>query len=91
MADYLGLQVGEMTGYSYSPEGYPSNMQPALAMAAQSGIPGGYHAWNVFMNRAVKPDYSNEPNFAIVPRFMNPFPGQVYLPVILVKPTAPAG
>jgi hypothetical protein len=68
MASALNLAVGEMVGYSYSPIGYPSNMQPALAIAAQSGIPDAQRAWDTFVARAVKPDYSSQPQFAIVPR-----------------------
>lgn len=60
--------VGEMTGYATSPEGFPSNMQPALAVAAASGIPNAKTAWEIFMNRPVKPDYSSAPQWAIVPR-----------------------
>ncbi len=80
MADHLGLLVGEMTGYSYSPEGYPSNMQPAMAVAAQAGLPGASDAWLAFMNRTVKPDYAVEPNFAIVPRAVYPLTPRIYLP-----------
>ena len=59
---------GQMTGYAESAEGYPSNMQPALAMAAESGHAGAMDAWNVFIMRPVKPDYTTEAQFAIVPR-----------------------
>jgi hypothetical protein len=68
MATALGLRPGEMVGYSSGPEGYPSNLQPALATAAESGAAGGKEAWAKFQSRAVKPDYSAEPQFAIVPR-----------------------
>lgn len=68
MAKALGLKVGEMTGYSSSYAGYPSNMQPALAYAADSGDEGGQAAWRKFMQRSVLPDYSAYPEFAIVPR-----------------------
>lgn len=68
MASSLKLKVGEMTGYSYSTMGYPSNMQPALAYAADAGGTAGAKAWSVFMNRSVKPDYGTSPQFAIVPR-----------------------
>lgn len=61
-------QAGEMTGYATYVMGYPSNMQPALAVAATSGIPNASTAWNIFINRSVKPDYSSEPQWAIVPR-----------------------
>lgn len=67
MAAVLKLRPGEMVGASSSPEGYPSNFQPALAVAAESGLPGARAAWDRFMSRAVKPDYSDEPQFAIVP------------------------
>ncbi len=70
MADLLGLQIGEMSGYSRSPQGYPSYMQPALAMAVQNCVPNAVQAWDIFMDRSVKPDYGLlGPEFAIVPRF----------------------
>lgn len=74
MGQALGLQAGEMTGYSSSPTGYPSNMQPALAVAAQAGGADGQAAWQRFMARSVKPDYGSEPQFAIVPRLGAPPP-----------------
>jgi hypothetical protein len=61
-------KAGEMTGYADSTAGYPSNMQPALAMAATTGIPNAGQAWTLFINRSVKPNYGTEPQFAIVPR-----------------------
>lgn len=60
--------VGEMTGYATSAAGFPSNMQPALAVAATTGIPNAQLAWSIFINRTVKPNYANEPQWAIVPR-----------------------
>jgi len=68
MASALGLKVGEMTGYSGVNTGYPSNMQPALAYAADIGGSAGSAAWTVFANRSVKPNYGTGPQFAIVPR-----------------------
>jgi hypothetical protein len=68
MASNLSLKVGEMTGYSDANTGYPSNMQPALAYSVDSGYTGGTKAWQVFMGRSVKPDYSDGPQFAIIPR-----------------------
>ncbi|WP_296951542.1 hypothetical protein [uncultured Massilia sp.] len=68
MASYLKLKVGEMTGYSDSPIGYPSNMQPALAYAADVGGTGGKQAWALFMSRTVKPVYNDQPQFDILPR-----------------------
>jgi hypothetical protein len=68
MASALGLQAGEMTGYSSTNTGYPSNMQPALAYSVDSGAPNAASAWQKFMQRSVKPDYENGPQFAILPR-----------------------
>lgn len=59
---------GQMTGYSDSTVGYPANMQPALAVAAASGIPNAAQAWAVFAGRAKKPDYSFGAMWAIIPR-----------------------
>ncbi|MCO7222818.1 hypothetical protein [Pleionea sp. CnH1-48] len=64
----LGLQAGEMIGYSSSPTGFPSNLQIALAAAVNSGIPNAEDAWKRFLGRSAKPDYSYYPNYAIVPR-----------------------
>jgi hypothetical protein len=68
MATALHLKLGEMTGYSGEPSGYPSNMQPALAAAADVMGPAGKAAWALFLTRSVKPDYRNAPQWAIVPR-----------------------
>ncbi|GAB3456200.1 hypothetical protein GCM10027321_09780 [Massilia terrae] len=68
MAAVLKLKAGEMTGYSSSETGFPSNMQPALAYAADVAGEAGEKAWKVFMARSVKPDYGDGPQFAIVPR-----------------------
>jgi hypothetical protein len=68
MATALRLKVGEMTGYSAAYAGYPSNMQPALAYAADIGGADGVKAWSVFMSRSVKPNYALGPQFDIVPR-----------------------
>ncbi len=57
-----------MAGYAGSTEGYPANLQPALAVAATSGITNASQAWATFANRASKPDYSQSPQFAILPR-----------------------
>jgi hypothetical protein len=68
MAAKFGLKLGEMKGYSSSTEGYPSNMQPALAYAASAGGTAGKTAWTKFIGRTVKPNYGTGPQFAIVPR-----------------------
>lgn len=57
-----------MSGYPANTDGYPSNMQPALAYAADYGGPGARDAWAKFMSRSVKPNYGAGPQFAIVPR-----------------------
>jgi hypothetical protein len=68
MATALNLKVGEMTGYSGETAGYPSNMQPALAAAADAMGASGKAAWTLFMSRTVKPDYRTAPQWAIIPR-----------------------
>jgi hypothetical protein len=68
MAHALKVKMGEMPGYSSSADGYPSNLQPALAYAADAGGKAGREAWQRFMARSVKPDYGTAPQFAIVPR-----------------------
>jgi hypothetical protein len=68
MAAALKVKPGQMTGYSDSEAGYPSNMQPALAYAADVLGEPGRQAWRQFMARSVKPDYGLGPQFAIVPR-----------------------
>lgn len=67
MATTLGMKVGQMTGYSDDPQGYPSYMQPALAYSVGAN-PGGAAAWKQFISRTVKPDYSTGPEFNVVPR-----------------------
>lgn len=67
-SDEQTFVVGEMTGYSHSSLGYPSNYQPALAMAVDLGLPGGDEAWAKFITRTVQPDYTKSPQFAVVPR-----------------------
>jgi len=67
-ADRRTWEPGRMFGYSSSALGYPSNMQPALAVATAANVPNAVQAWSVFMSRAAKPDYSAAPQFAIIPR-----------------------
>jgi len=68
MAAALKVRPGEMAGYGSSTAGYPSNMQPALAYAADATGAVGRKAWDTFMARSVKPDYNSSAQFAIVPR-----------------------
>ncbi|HCY63354.1 MAG TPA: hypothetical protein DHV59_11105 [Oxalobacteraceae bacterium] len=60
--------TGQMTGFASSPSGFPANMQPALAVSVDSEIANADLAWQVFSGRAKKPNYSTEPQWAIVPR-----------------------
>lgn len=62
------LKPGQMIGYSYSPIGYPANLQIALAVAADSTTQGGLSAWEKFDRRSIKPNYNTAPQFALVPR-----------------------
>jgi len=59
---------GRMSGFSDSNMGYPSNMQPALAVATTSGIANAAQAWTVYSGRADKPDYSKGAQWDIIPR-----------------------
>ena len=68
MAQALKLKTGEMLGYASSATGFPANLQPALAYAADTGGKAGREAWQRFMARSAKPDYGTAPQFAIVPR-----------------------
>jgi hypothetical protein len=68
MAEGLKVKPGEMSGYSSGDAGFPSNMQPALAYAADALGEDGKKAWKRFMGRSVKPNYGTGPQFAIVPR-----------------------
>jgi hypothetical protein len=61
-------------GYPDSPSGYPGNLQPALAGAASIGAPGAAAAWARFAASRPRPDYSNYPNWGVVPRATGPVP-----------------
>jgi hypothetical protein len=67
-ASAMGIQVNEMANLGPFTMGYPANMQPAVAYAANAGGAQGKAAWAVFANRVNKPDYRYGPQFAIVPR-----------------------
>lgn len=68
MASLLGLKVGEMSGYPSATSGYPANLQPALAYAADADGTRGAQAWILFEQRSSKPNYALSPQFAIKPR-----------------------
>lgn len=67
MARAFKLRPGEMMGDSYSPGGYPAQMQPALAAAVDLGVPGAAEAWRKFKDRPVHPLGGVEPKWDIVP------------------------
>ena len=68
MADALGLKAaGEMLGGARSGEGYPSNLQPALAVAVDAGVPGAEQAWNKLQARPVKPKDGIDASWDILP------------------------
>ncbi|NIA31304.1 MAG: T9SS type A sorting domain-containing protein, partial [Actinobacteria bacterium] len=73
-SDCRGL---EMSGYPESATGFGANLQPAIAMVADAGIEGGAEAWMKYETRSPKQDYSSSPQFAIVPRTLNPGYGLV--------------
>jgi hypothetical protein len=66
MGTTLKLRAGEMVGY-VTPDGAASIVQPALAYGASSNA-NGQKAWAQFAARPYKPDYTSQPQFAIVPR-----------------------
>jgi hypothetical protein len=66
MATSLKLRTGEMVGY-VSADGAASIIQPALAYSASANA-NGKKAWALFAARPFKPDYTSQPQFAIVPR-----------------------
>lgn len=80
MAEILNVQTGQMIGYAWDPQGYPSNLQPALAVAVELGVENALLAWEIFENRSVKPThlagegggYDHHPQWAIVPAKRDP-------------------
>jgi hypothetical protein len=48
-------------------DGFPAYMQPTLAAAVDSEIPGADAAWKLFESRSVKPDLATAPGWDIVP------------------------
>lgn len=60
--------VGDMDGYSDSVTGYPSCLQQAVAYALTHNVPGAQEAWETFDSRTIKPNYSTEPQLALIPR-----------------------
>lgn len=66
MAASLKQRVGEMVSY-ITPDGTQAIIQPALAYSV--GVnPDGKKAWDQYVKRPYKADYSYQPQYAIVPR-----------------------
>jgi hypothetical protein len=61
-------------GYPSEPTGYPSNMRPALAGAVSMGAPGAAAAWARFLASRPQPNYSDYPNWGVMPRATGPTP-----------------
>lgn len=69
MAKAVGVPLaGAMVGYPDYTAGYPSNFQPACAYTKDAGVANGARSWELFIGRTIKPDYSTDPQFAIIPR-----------------------
>ncbi|MDE1463949.1 hypothetical protein [Spartinivicinus poritis] len=62
------LKLGEMVGYATSTEGFPSHLQIALAVVADSNYSNAMQAWETFASRSMKPNYNIRPQLALVPR-----------------------
>ena len=56
--------------------GFPANLQIGLAMAAGSNVTNAQAAWQTFQGRSVQPDYSDAPQFAVLPRYLP------YVPIV---------
>lgn len=94
--DTGSLVLSQMNGYAQMTAGFPANMQPGLAYAVDSGIPGGKESWEIFDSRAMQPDYGTSPQFAIVPRTIGtpltaelPIEPPVEVPPVVIPTPAP--
>ena len=67
MARAFKIRAGEMMGDSNSPDGYPAQMQPALAAAVDAGVPGATEAWSRYKSRPVQPRGGIDPKWDILP------------------------
>ena len=73
-------QVGEMAWYASSAIGIPSILQAALATAVDLNVDDANAAWDKFMSRSVKPDYTKNPVWALAPR----------KPKLIIPPSPPS-
>ncbi|BAW79865.1 hypothetical conserved protein [Candidatus Nitrosoglobus terrae] len=69
---YGPYQVGQMFDHAYANDGFPANLQIALAALVDAGVANAQSAWNIFQSRSVQPSgedtYNDYPNFALLPR-----------------------
>lgn len=65
------FQSGEMLGLAQLPDSWYANFQPALAIAVDAGVAGCVHWQRFTVLNPVIPDYSDSPQWAIVPRRTN--------------------
>lgn len=61
-------KLGDIGNYSIFGTGFASNLQPAIAYAADYGGERGKEAWDKFMSRSVKANYTMGAQFNIIPR-----------------------
>jgi hypothetical protein len=93
MMTALGRKVGDMGGVSDGYLGYPSNMQPALAYSVDAGVQNAQKAWDLFMSRTIKPNYTLGVQFNILPRNYTAAvvtPPVDTAPPVVMPPAAPA-
>ncbi len=63
-----------MDGYPELGTGYGANMQPALAAAVDFKTPGASDGWTKYGTRVPKQDFSESPQYAIVPKAQDGVP-----------------
>lgn len=69
---------GKMIGYD-GPDGYPANMQPALAVALEANLKNADLAWSIFLDQNDYPNFNEgDPQWAVIP-------GQVDIPTAVNK------
>jgi hypothetical protein len=67
LADSMRAPLNGMSGSQTAVDSYYANLQAALAAAYDSGLPGGQTAWKRFLLSGRHPDYSNAPQWALLP------------------------
>jgi hypothetical protein len=67
LADLMRGPVNGMSGNQTAVDSYYANLQAALAAAYDSGLLGGRTAWKRLLLSGRHPDYSNAPQWALVP------------------------